>query len=156
MLPVGGLQDVARAGWGTCAVGLYSPVMANRICRLLGIRYPIFLGGMAHVAREPLVSAVSSAGGLGIIGAGGMSPEELARQIQLVRKATDRPFGVNLMLMDPKVPELIEVVLSAQVPSAGGLLLGSGRPYGGRPECVPPLTGSLWGHFRLPGWGHQG
>jgi len=99
--------------------------MKNRICEMLGIRYPIFLGGMAHVAREPLVSAVSNAGGLGIIGAGGMSPEELDRQIQLVRKATDRPFGVNLMLMDPKVPELVEVVLSAQVPM---VTTGAGNP----------------------------
>ena len=99
--------------------------MKNRICEMLGIRYPIFLGGMAHVAREPLVSAVSNAGGLGIIGAGGMSPEELERQIQLVRKATDRPFGVNLMLMDPKVPELVEVVLSAQVPM---VTTGAGNP----------------------------
>ena len=99
--------------------------MANRICELLGIRYPIFLGGMAHVAREPLVSAVSNAGGLGIIGAGGMPPEELARQIQLVRQATDRPFGVNLMLMDPSVPEQVEVVREAQVPL---VTTGAGSP----------------------------
>jgi len=99
--------------------------MANRICKLVGIRYPIFLGGMAHVAREPLVSAVSQAGGLGIIGAGGMSPEELARQIELVRQATDRPFGVNLMLMDPSVPEQVEVVVRARVPL---VTTGAGSP----------------------------
>ena len=99
--------------------------MANRICKLVGIRYPIFLGGMAHVAREPLVSAVSQAGGLGIIGAGGMPPEELARQIELVRQATDRPFGVNLMLMDPSVPEQVEVVVRARVPL---VTTGAGSP----------------------------
>lgn len=99
--------------------------MANRICELLGIRYPIFLGGMAHVAREPLVSAVSNAGGLGIIGGGGMPPEELERQISLVRGATDRPFGVNLMLMDPSVPEQVEVVVRARVPL---VTTGAGSP----------------------------
>jgi len=99
--------------------------MRNRICEMLGIRYPIFLGGMAHVAREPLVSAVSNAGGLGIIGAGSMSPEELDRQIAEVRRRTKKPFGVNLMLMDPKVPELVEVVLSAQVPM---VTTGAGNP----------------------------
>jgi enoyl-[acyl-carrier protein] reductase II len=99
--------------------------MANRICELLGIKYPIFLGGMAHVAREPLVSAVSKAGGLGIIGSGGMPPEELERQISLVRAATDRPFGVNLMLMDPRVEELVEVVVRARVPL---VTTGAGSP----------------------------
>jgi len=89
--------------------------MANRICELLEIRYPIFLGGMAHVSRAPLVSAVSEAGGLGIIGAGGMSPEDLAREIAEVRRLTDRPFGVNLMLMDPRVQEQVEVVIEARV-----------------------------------------
>jgi len=89
--------------------------MANRICELLEIRYPIFLGGMAHVSRAPLVAAVSEAGGLGIIGSGGMSPEDLAREIAEVRRLTDRPFGVNLMLMDPRVQEQVEVVIEARV-----------------------------------------
>lgn len=99
--------------------------MANRICELLGIRYPVFLGGMAHVARAPLVIAVSQAGGLGIIGAGGMPPEELESQIQAVRAATDRPFGVNLMLMDPNVPQQVEVVVQARVPV---VTTGAGSP----------------------------
>ena len=77
------------------------------------------------MAREPLVSAVSQAGGLGIIGAGGMPPEELARQIQAVRAATDRPFGVNLMLMDPQVSEQVEVVVEARVPL---VTTGAGSP----------------------------
>jgi len=68
---------------------------ANRICQLLDIRYPIFLGGMAHVSRVPLVAAVSDAGGLGIIGSWGMSAETLAEQIALVREKTNQPFGVK-------------------------------------------------------------
>lgn len=67
------------------------------------------------MSRAPLVSAVSEAGGLGIIGAGGMSPEDLAREIAEVRRLTDRPFGVNLMLMDPRVQEQVEVVIEARV-----------------------------------------
>ncbi|HDI11113.1 MAG TPA: enoyl-[acyl-carrier-protein] reductase FabK, partial [Candidatus Acetothermia bacterium] len=89
--------------------------MANRICAMLGIKYPIFSGGMAHVARAPLVAAVSEAGGLGIIGAGGMSPEDLEREIAEVRNRTRKPFGVNLMLMDPNVPEQVEVVVRERV-----------------------------------------
>ena len=89
--------------------------MANRICEMLGVKYPIFSGGMAHVARAPLVAAVSEAGGLGIIGAGGMSPEDLEREIAEVRRLTDKPFGVNLMLMDPNVPEQVEVVVRERV-----------------------------------------
>lgn len=67
------------------------------------------------MSRAPLVAAVSEAGGLGIIGSGGMSPEDLAREIAEVRRLTDRPFGVNLMLMDPRVQEQVEVVIEARV-----------------------------------------
>ncbi len=99
--------------------------MANRICRLLGIRYPIFLGGMAHVSRPPLVAAVSEAGGLGILASGGVPPEALERAIAEVRQATDRPFGVNLMLMDAHVPMQVEVVARARVPI---VTTGAGSP----------------------------
>ncbi|HID08704.1 TPA: enoyl-[acyl-carrier-protein] reductase FabK, partial [Candidatus Micrarchaeota archaeon] len=85
--------------------------MANRICKMLGIRYPILCGGMAHVSRAPLVAAVSEAGGLGIIGSGGMPPEVLEKEIAEVRKLTEKPFGVNLMLLDPNVPDQVEVVV---------------------------------------------
>lgn len=97
----------------------------NRICQMLRIRYPILLGGMAHVSRAPLVAAVSNAGGLGIIGSGGMPPDILVEQIAQVRKKTDRPFGVNLMLMDPKIEEQVEVVLSERVPIVS---TGAGNP----------------------------
>jgi len=98
---------------------------ANRICRLLDIRYPIFLGGMAHVSRAPLVAAVSDAGGLGIIGSGGMSAETLAEQIALVREKTNQPFGVNLMLMDPNIDEQVAVVVRERVPV---VTTGAGNP----------------------------
>jgi enoyl-[acyl-carrier protein] reductase II len=97
----------------------------NRICRLLDIRYPIFLGGMAHVSRAPLVAAVSDAGGLGIIGSGGMSAEILAEQIALVREKTNQPFGVNLMLMDPSIDEQVAVVVREHVPV---VTTGAGNP----------------------------
>ena len=102
-----------------------SELKANRICRLLGIRYPIFLGGMAHVSRAPLVAAVSDAGGLGIIGSAGMSAEELAEQISQVRGQTDQPFGVNLMLMDPSIDEQVAVVVRERVPV---VTTGAGNP----------------------------
>lgn len=97
----------------------------NRICEMLGIRYPIFLGGMAHVSRAPLVAAVSAAGGLGIIGSGGMSPEDLREEISAVRRKTDTVFGVNLMLLDPYIDEQVNVVLSEHVPV---VTTGAGNP----------------------------
>ncbi len=97
----------------------------NRICEMLGIKYPIFLGGMAHVSRAPLVAAVSNAGGLGVIGSGGMPPAVLAEQIAQVRKLTDRPFGVNLMLMDPNIDDQVQVVLDARVTM---VTTGAGNP----------------------------
>jgi len=92
---------------------------------MLRIRYPIILGGMAHVSRAPLVAAVSNAGGLGIIGSGGMPPGILVEQIAQVRKKTDRPFGVNLMLMDLNIEEQVEVVLNERVPMVS---TGAGNP----------------------------
>jgi len=97
----------------------------NRICEMLGIRYPIFLGGMAHVSRAPLVAAVSAAGGLGIIGSGGMSAEKLREEIAAVRRKTDTVFGVNLLLLDPHIDEQVNVVLSEHVPV---VTTGAGNP----------------------------
>ena len=97
----------------------------NRITAMLGIRYPILLGGMAHVSRAPLVAAVSAAGGLGVIGSGGMPPEVLAEQIEEVRRRTDQPFGVNLMLLDPNIEAQLEVVCAAGIPV---VTTGAGNP----------------------------
>jgi len=97
----------------------------NRVCQLLGIEYPILLGGMAHVSRAPLVAAVSNAGGLGVIGSGGMSPHALQGQIDTVRGLTGHPFGVNLMLMDPDVEDKAKIVLNEK-PAA--VTTGAGNP----------------------------
>lgn len=81
----------------------------NRVCELLEIKYPIFQGGMARIADASLASAVSEAGGLGIIT--GVGPVEWVReQIQKAKKLTDKPFGVNIMLMDANVEEIAKLV----------------------------------------------
>jgi len=97
-------------------ITLTKPFEHNPICKMLGIRYPIFLGGMAHVSRSPLVAAVSAAGGFGIIGSGGMPPDVLVEQIA---------FGVNLMLMDPNIESQLEVVLRERVTM---VTTGAGNP----------------------------
>ncbi len=84
----------------------------TEICDLFDIEYPVIQGGMAWVSTAPLVAAVSNAGGLGIIGCGGMEPDMLEVQIRETRTLTDKPFGVNLLLTHPKVDELFKVVLN--------------------------------------------
>ncbi|MEH7491279.1 DUF561 domain-containing protein [Neobacillus niacini] len=85
------------------------------ITKLLGIKYPIFQGGMAQIATAPLVGAVANAGGLGIIGSGGFTADRLREEIQKTKTITDKPFAVNLMLMMKNIPELIEVILEEGV-----------------------------------------
>ena len=85
------------------------------ITNLLGIKYPVFQGAMAQIARHELVSAVSNAGALGILASGGVSPEELRREIQRCKNLTDKPFAVNLMLMMPNIEEIIDVVIEEGV-----------------------------------------
>ena len=85
------------------------------ITNLLGIKYPIFQGAMAQIARHELVSAVSNAGALGILASGGVSPEELRKEIRLCKELTDKPFAVNLMLMMPNIDEIIDVVIEEGV-----------------------------------------
>ena len=87
-------------------------MLKTEICDLFGIEYPVIQGGMAWVSTAPLVAAVSNAGGLGIIGCGGMEPDMLEAQIRETRALTDKPFGINLLLTHPKVDELFEVVLN--------------------------------------------
>ncbi len=97
----------------------------NVICKLLGIKYPIFQGGMAWIGTAELASAVSNAGGLGIIGAGHMPPEVLRAEIQKAKKWTEKPFGVNIMLMSPYVKEVMQVVIDEKVPV---VTTGAGNP----------------------------
>ena len=85
------------------------------ITKLLGLKYPVFQGAMAQIARHELVSAVSNAGALGILASGGVSPEELRKEIQQCKKLTDKPFGVNLMLMMHNIDEIIDVVIEEGV-----------------------------------------
>ena len=82
--------------------------MKTRITELLGIEYPIIQGGMAWVAEHTLAAAVSEAGGLGLIGAGGAPAEVVEEQIRRVREATDKPFGVNIMLMNPQADAIAQ------------------------------------------------
>ena len=104
----------------------------NPICKLLNIKYPIFQGGMAWIGTAELASAVSNAGGLGIIGAGHMPPDILRAEIQKAKKWTDKPFGVNIMLMSPFVKEVMQVVVDERV---AVVTTGAGNPA----EYLPAL-----------------
>ena len=104
----------------------------NVICKMLGIKYPIFQGGMAWIGTAELASAVSNAGGLGIIGAGNMPPDLLRKEIQKCKRWTTKPFGVNVMLLSPYAKEVMEVVIEERVPV---VTTGAGNPG----EYVPKL-----------------
>ena len=84
--------------------------MQNRVCHLFGIRYPIIQGGMVWCSGWRLASAVSNAGGLGLLGAGSMHPETLREHIRKCKAATDQPFGVNVPLMYPEIETLMEII----------------------------------------------
>ena len=103
------------------------------ITQLLGIKYPIFQGAMAQIARYELASAVSNAGGLGILASGGMRPEELREQIKKCKEQTTKPFAVNLMLMMPNINEIIDVVIEEGVKI---VTTGAGTPR----KFMPRLT----------------
>ena len=89
--------------------------MKTRITELLGIEYPIIQGGMAWVAEHRLAAAVSEAGGLGIIGAASAPAEVVREEIRKAKKLTDKPVGVNIMLMNPNAPEVAKVILEEGV-----------------------------------------
>ncbi len=99
--------------------------MKTEITKLLGITYPILQGGMAWVAEYHLAAAVSKAGGFGIIGAASAPPEVVREQIRKVKELTDRPFGVNVMLMNPNAPEVAKVVVEEGV---AAVTTGAGNP----------------------------
>ena len=99
--------------------------MKTRVTELLGIEYPVIQGGMAWVATHELASAVSNAGGLGIIGAGGAPASWVREQIQAAKKETDRPFGVNLMLMNPEADEIAKVIAEEKIKV---VTTGAGNP----------------------------
>ncbi len=99
--------------------------MKSKICELLGVKYPIIQGGMAWVATYELAVAVSEAGGLGIIGAGGAPAEWVQEQIKKAKAATEKPFGVNLMLMNPDADRIAKVIAEEQVKV---VTTGAGNP----------------------------
>ena len=82
--------------------------MRTRITELFGIEAPIIQGGMAHIANARLAAAVSEAGGLGLIACGGADPDQVAEQVRLARTLTNRPIGVNIMMMDPHAAYIAE------------------------------------------------
>ena len=87
----------------------------NQITQLFNIKYPIVQGGMVWVSGWKLASAVSNAGGLGLIGAGSMYPDVLREHIQKCKKATDNPFGVNVPMLYPQVDELMDIIVEEDV-----------------------------------------
>lgn len=99
--------------------------MTGLINELLGIRYPILQGGMAWVATWELASAVSNAGGLGIIGVGGADVDWVSEQIRQMKAHTNNPFGVNLMLMNPQADEIAQLLADENIPV---ITTGAGSP----------------------------
>lgn len=99
--------------------------MKTEITELLGIEYPVIQGGMAWVAEANLAAAVSNAGGLGLIAAAAAPAEWVREQIRKVREMTDRPFGVNIMLMSPEAEKVARVIVDEKVPV---VTTGAGSP----------------------------
>lgn len=108
--------------------------MRTRLTELLKIKYPIIQSPMAWVSYPPLVAAVSEAGGLGILGAGRMTPDELRRAIREVREHTKNPFGVNVTATSPIIDQFAEVVVEEKVPVAS---YGRGNPRPILQQCQP-------------------
>lgn len=99
--------------------------METRVSKLLGTKYPVIQGGMAWIAEYHLAAAVSEAGGLGIIGAASAPPEIVREQIRELKKRTDKPFGVNVMMLNPNAEEVARIVIEEKVPV---VTTGAGSP----------------------------
>lgn len=91
----------------------------------LNIKYPIIQGGMANIATGAFAAAVSNAGALGLIGSGGMNAEQLAKEIKIAKANTDKPFGVNLMLMNPDADRIAQLLADEKIPV---ITTGAGNP----------------------------
>ena len=100
-------------------------MLNSHLCEMLGIRYPVFQGGMAWVADGELAAAVSEGGGLGIIGAGNAPADFVRGEIRKVRSLTDKPFGVNVMLLSPFADEVAEMIAEEKV---AVVTTGAGNP----------------------------
>lgn len=99
--------------------------METKLTKLLGIKYPIIQGGMAWTSDAVLAAAVSNAGGAGIIGSGGRTTEWTQDEIRKAKSLTDKPFGVNVMLMAPNIAEIIDMLCEEKV---AFVTLGAGNP----------------------------
>ena len=99
--------------------------MKTAVTELLNIEYPMFQGGMAWVAEHTLAAAVSNAGGLGIIASGGASCEFVRKEVRQTKAFTDKPFGVNIMLMNPEAEAIAKMVVDEGVPV---VTTGAGNP----------------------------
>lgn len=100
-------------------------MLRSKLCSLLGIEYPIFQGGMAWIADGKLAAAVSNGGGLGIVAAGNAPADYVRQQIRIAAAETDKPFGVNIMLMSPFADEVAQVVAEEKV---AVVTTGAGNP----------------------------
>lgn len=100
-------------------------MIQSKICEILGIQYPVFQGGMAWIADGVLAAAVSNGGGLGIIAAGNAPASYVREQIQIAKALTDKPIGVNIMLMSPFADEVAQVVVEEKVQV---VTTGAGNP----------------------------
>ena len=119
--------------------------MQTEVTRLLGIEYPIIQGGMAWVAEYHLASAVSNAGGLGLIGAASAPADWVREQIREAKKLTDRPFGVNIMLMSPYADDVAKIVAEE-----GVKVVTTGA---GNPEKYMKMWKNVWsGAAQMPWW----
>ncbi len=99
--------------------------MHTRVTELLGIKYPILQGGMAWVAEYHLAAAVSEAGGLGLIGAASAPPEIIREQIRKAKEITKKPFGINVMLLNPNAEAIAQVIIEEGI---GVVTTGAGNP----------------------------
>lgn len=100
-------------------------MISTKITQLLNIKYPIIQGGMAGVSDSALVSAVSNAGGLGVIGSGFLPSNWLREEIEKTKQLTRKPFGVNLIMQNPMVPELVKIIIKEKIPV---VFTGGGNP----------------------------
>ena len=115
---------------------------------ILGTKYPIIQGGMANIATGEFAAACSNAGALGLIGSGGMDADSLRENIRRCRALTDKPFGVNIMLMHPQADEFAKIVVEEGVKL---VTTGAGNPGKTWPRGKQPVSrSSPW--WRQPFW----
>lgn len=133
--------------------------MMKKISEILGIEFPVFQGGMANIADGAFAAAVSEAGALGMIGAGGMNAEQLREEIRICKSLTEKPFGVNIMLMHPEADRMAEIAAEEKVKV---VTTGAGNPgkymelFKAAGILVFPVVSSVALAKRLAGLGADG